>query len=124
MIKSSIMLEINEYCSVNNIKDIDKLINKMLLRGFTIEKYGETPKKSQIIPEKIEIIKEVEVIKEVEKIVNITDDEEINKLTERIDLLEKEKLEYNQLIIEYKKKLVDKDNEINRIKSKRDFYGE
>lgn len=156
MINGKLLEEIKHYCSINNIDDIEILINKMIAKGFTIEKYGQTPSKSQHIPEKVEIevikevIKEVpyEVIKEVpiEKIVEISNDVEINRLLKKIDDLEirheneinlfkdnrklqtqqilKLNKEKDDLISEYEIKLLEKDNEINKLKSSRDLYGE
>ena len=40
--------EINDYCKLNNIDDIDSLISKMLKVGFDIEKFG--PNMSVIKP--------------------------------------------------------------------------
>jgi DNA-directed RNA polymerase beta' subunit len=79
--------EFIRYCEINNVENIDSLAKKIFNRGFTIEKYGETPataKGSERIVEKevvkeviveklVEVIKEIEVIKEVpvEKIVEV-----------------------------------------------------
>lgn len=66
--------EFLSYCEINEIKDIETLARKIFQRGFTIEKYGETPvstnkTKTEIIEKEkiVEVIKEVpvEVIKEV-----------------------------------------------------------
>ena len=75
--------EFIKYCQLNNIENIDKLAKETFSRGFTILKYGETPKMGigtkEIIKEiPVEKIVEKEVIKEV----MITDTEEINKLIE------------------------------------------
>ena len=32
-----------EYCELNEIKDIDKFINELIITGFNIEKYGAKP---------------------------------------------------------------------------------
>jgi len=79
--------EFIRYCEINKIENIDSLAKKIFNRGFTIEKYGETPstaKGSERIVEKevikevvveklVEVIKEIEVIKEVpvERIVEV-----------------------------------------------------
>ena len=78
--------EIVEYCRVNEIPDISKFINKILLQGYTIEKFGVSPYKTT----EVEKIVEREVIKEV----YITDDEEVKKLSE---LNSKLKLEVEKL---------------------------
>lgn len=36
--------EFIKYCEINNINDVEKFADKLFQRGFTIEKYGETPK--------------------------------------------------------------------------------
>ena len=35
--------EIEDYCVLNNISDVDGFINKCLLNGFNIERYGLSP---------------------------------------------------------------------------------
>jgi|688.fasta_scaffold32444_2 hypothetical protein len=94
--------EILEYCRLNNIKETDKFIFKMIRQGYTVEKYGTSPIVPQVIEK--EIIKEVEkivevpvevivekeiikeVIKEVEKI--ITDDKQVQELLDKVADLE------------------------------------
>lgn len=80
--------EIDDYCKLNDIKDVQEFVSKVLKDGFDIERYGlldnNQPKIIEKEIEKIvyrDIIKEVpvieyvekpiEVIKEVEKIVTI-----------------------------------------------------
>jgi pentatricopeptide repeat protein len=43
MIDATLLNEIIQYCELNNIDDVNRLINKMLKRGFTIEKFGDKP---------------------------------------------------------------------------------
>ena len=43
MISNKLQKEIEAYCKLNEIEDVDGLINKMLKQGFTVEKYGELP---------------------------------------------------------------------------------
>ena len=50
-IPNNILEEINLYCKVNNIDDIDKFVLKILRTGFNVEKYGLKP----ITKEKTEI---------------------------------------------------------------------
>lgn len=47
MIKETLLKEIQEYCKINNIQDVEGLINKMLQQGFTIEKFGNKPQFSE-----------------------------------------------------------------------------
>jgi ribosomal protein S13 len=69
----------------------------LVKQGFTVEKFGATPQVNERIVEKI-----VEV--PVEKEVYVSNDDEVNKLTDKI----------NQLIIEL---------DLER-KKKKDIYGE
>jgi hypothetical protein len=77
--------EFLEYCTINNIDDIDKLAKSTFQRGFTILKFGETPsntKPKEITKEVIkEVIKEVqvEVVREVIKEVPVEVIKEIIK---------------------------------------------
>lgn len=143
MIDKKNIEDIRIYCEANDIENINELINKMLMRGFTIEKYGEIPKKTQEVPTVIEkeVIKEVpvETIKYVDKIINVTNNDEIDKLVSQIEIM---KVNHNKVVNklnhdneslnekikqiekEYLKNLADKDNEINKLKSSKDFYGE
>jgi predicted RNase H-like nuclease (RuvC/YqgF family) len=107
------------FCELNKIDDTDKFFKKCFQSGFNIEKYGllgnslndeEKHLKTDGIEEKhteIEVIVEkrvevpVEVIREVEKIVEvikevpvekkvyITDDSQMEKLTQEIERLQK-----------------------------------
>lgn len=52
-INDKLLKEINDYCKLNNIDDIDALISKMLKVGFDIEKFG--PNMSVIKP-KVEVV--------------------------------------------------------------------
>ena len=79
--------EFLKYCELNQVTDVEALAKKIFLRGFAIEKYGETPslakgKQVEVIKEVVkeipvekvvEVIKKVEVVKEVpvEKIVEV-----------------------------------------------------
>ncbi len=58
-IDKKLLKEINEYCKLNNVVDIDGLINKMLKTGFDIEKYGPSMSVNKPkIEDKIEEVKE------------------------------------------------------------------
>ena len=99
------MQTLSAYCSANNIDDIDDFIYKCFKQGFDIKKYGllgktlnegEKHLKTGGIEEKrveIEVIREirvevpVEVIKEVEKIIQTSDDTQINELLSKIEQL-------------------------------------
>lgn len=78
--------EFLKYCEINQIDNVELLAKKIFQRGFTIEKYGETPttvKGVDRIVEK-EVIKEI--IKEVpvEKIVEVIKEVPIEKIVEVI----------------------------------------
>jgi len=122
MIKPELVKEIEDYCKLNDINFADTL-DKIIKRGFTIEKYGETPKNNIVTPKEVikEVIREVpvekivEVIKEVpvEKIVTISDDVKVTELLETIDKLKEEHLENMLLLKESKKVQAD---EINKLR--------
>lgn len=59
-IPNNLLKEINSYCKVNKINDVDKFIIKMLKQGFNIEKYGIEPNKpiTPEVPDKIKEVKE------------------------------------------------------------------
>lgn len=69
--KNSLILdkEFIDYCELNNIKDIEKLAKQVFNRGFTILKYGETPKSisvtktSEPLPDLIPIVKPIPPVK-------------------------------------------------------------
>jgi Mg/Co/Ni transporter MgtE len=90
--KNSLILdnEFTQYCELNNITDIDKLAKETFDKGFSLLKYGETPKvargKDKIIEK--EIIKEIEV----EKIVEIIKEIPIEKIVEVIKEVPVEKI--------------------------------
>ncbi len=87
--------EIWEYCRLNKITNIDEFIIKLVKQGFTIEKYGATPK-AQVV-ERI-----------VEKV--ITNDDEIKKLHEELQL--------------EKAKNIDLIKKLDHKEKMRDIYGE
>ena len=56
--------EFIQYCKINNIEDVNGLAQKTFNRGFSILKYGETPT-NNVTTKIVEVEKIVEVIKEV-----------------------------------------------------------
>tara|TARA_S200002703_G_scaffold1341_5_gene2383 strand:- start:300 stop:839 length:540 start_codon:yes stop_codon:yes gene_type:complete len=97
--------EIWEYCRMNDISNIDEFIIKMVRQGYTVEKFGATPVGAGEITEVEKIVEkiievpvekivektiEVPVEKIVEKEVYITDDEQVNELSKKIQKVEKE----------------------------------
>ena len=97
---TSQLKSVQEYCKLNNIKDVDKFISKCYVDGFNIKKYGllgDDSEKIGGIEEKqveIEVIREirvevpVEVIKEVVKYVEVP--VEIIKEVEVIQYVDRE----------------------------------
>lgn len=141
--------EIEMFCELNKIENVDNLILGCIKGGFAIEKFGRTPIKGakEIIEKEKEVIKEVEkeVIKEiikevpveveVEKIIEkvvtkteyVTDDKEVKNLLGEIEQL-KNKLELKpkeikkEVIIEDTTKLISLQTEIKRLQDKVDEY--
>jgi hypothetical protein len=70
--KSTLILdnEFIQYCELNNIKDVDKKAKETFNRGFSLLKYGETPKGTKT-KEIVEVPVEVIVEKIVERIVEV-----------------------------------------------------
>ena len=101
MINSDLVKQIDEYCKLNNITDINKYINQLLRDGFNVAKYGSGPFTSQPqekIVEKevrveVEVPVEVEKIVEKEKIVHVSDDAKVNELLDKIKKLEDDGIE-------------------------------
>jgi hypothetical protein len=94
-----------DYCTINNIDDVDVFIKKCFSTGFNIEKYGllgkplndgENDLKTVEVEEKY-VIKEVivekrvevpvEVIKEVEKIVEVIKEVPVEKVVTKIEYI-------------------------------------
>ncbi len=132
--------EIWNYCRLNDIPNIDEFILKMITQGFTVEKYGAAPTaKERIVEKVVEKIVEVHVDKIVEKIVEvpvekkvyITDDSQMEKLTQEIERLQKLK-EIHDLdqanshkdVLELMEKVKNLEKELEKKKKKTDIYGE
>jgi radical SAM superfamily enzyme len=100
--------EFIRYCELNNITDIEGTAKKIFQRGFTIEKYGETPTTAK--GKEVEVIKEV--IKEipVEKIVEIIKEVPVEVKGEK-QVIIKEVIK--EVPIE---KIIINDDEVNSIK--------
>ena len=101
-IPKKIKSEIEKFCKLNKIKNVDKFILKTLETGFNVEKYGNAPWKTEVEKEvPVEIIKEVEVIKEI----FVTDDEKVNELVEKLNGLN-DKISETDKTIEEKNKII------------------
>ena len=128
--------EFINYCEINEIKDTEALARKIFQRGFTIEKYGETPisnnkVKTEVIEKEkivevikevpVEVIKEVkvEVIKEVfvegdtkEVVKIVRDNAKEDELVKQIETLKKE----NEKLTNELKNITDTLENVNKAK--------
>ncbi len=99
--------EITTYCILNEIKDVELFINKLIKDSFNIEKYGIQPQIDSMNKNK-----EVVVEKVIEKVVYINNSDDC---TEKIDeLIKKHKKEIEDLNLVFK----------NDVINKKDIYGE
>jgi len=106
--------ELEKYCKLNNIEDIDNLIHQCFITGFNIEKYGPTPMGQKKVVEKVvEVEKIIEKI--VEKEIPVTDD---SKVQEFLDEINKLKNEYKNL----ENITQDKNNQLLTLSSQTEFY--
>ena len=113
-IPQNIKEEFEQYCKLNEIKEINDLAFRCFISGFNIEKYGPTPMgHKEVIEKVIEVEKIIEKI--VEKEIPITDD---SKIQEFLDQIENLKKEYGNLqsITE------DKDTQLLTLSSQTEFY--
>lgn len=115
--------EINEYCRVNNITNIEDFKIKLIKQGFTVEKFGATPT-PRIVERIVEVPKEKIVEKIVEKIIEVpvkVDNEELSekyhKLLADYKILQDEN-------IQLKNEVLDKTKMLEAEKNKKDIYGE
>jgi predicted RNase H-like nuclease (RuvC/YqgF family) len=107
-IPKNLETDINQYCKVNNITDIDNYVVDMLQRGHNIEKYGNSP--NNTVTEKV-------VEKIVEKIIEVPVSSDNPELTNKINDLISENNHLRDTISELNKI-------IDNLKNKKDLYGE
>lgn len=67
MIDNELYLEIVQYCQLNDITNIEKEINSMLRKGFSIVKYGSSPFEKMREQQNLPIQDDVSELKEVKK---------------------------------------------------------
>lgn len=67
MIDNELYLEIVQYCQLNDITNIEKEINSMLRKGFSIVKYGSSPFEKMREQQNLPIQDYVSESKEVKK---------------------------------------------------------
>lgn len=123
IISKKIKKDIEDYCALNNIENVDDFTLKVLKNGFEIEKYGllndSTPK---IITN--EIIKEIPVIEYVEKpievikevIVNVPSED--NKNSENQQKLQRTIFDLKNELIVKNKKIIELETIINEFNHK------
>ncbi len=124
MLNHDLLEEIKEYCKINNIPDVETLITKMLKRGFTIERFGDSSTEPEI--KIVERIVEKEIF--VDKIVTVTDDDRLAEIIEelenkfndeRADISEKHQTEKTSLT----SKIIELEETIQKLsKNKPDIY--
>ena len=115
---------IEAYCRLNNVEDIESFTIKCVKDGLTLDKYGVAPflPKSQIqeVPVEKEIVKEVikEVVVEKEVIVEkiITKEVEDQHLIEELEKNKKELKEKNMLIQKQKIKMEEMEDVLEHFK--------
>lgn len=133
--------DVEKYCKLNSIDNINDFMFKCFKQGFDIVKYGllgedgeikviEKEVIKEVIVEKkipIETIKEIEIIKEVpvekiieiikevpvEKIVQVSDNTQLNELLLKKQQLENELQQKNELVESLKKDLSEKPIQTN-----------
>lgn len=85
-IPKDIQNEIWDYCRLNNITNVNQFMLTLLKQGFTVEKYGTSPILPQIIEKEVEKIVEkiveVKVEVPVEKIVEVKVEVPVEKIVE------------------------------------------
>lgn len=105
--------DILEFCRLNEIDDIKKFAKKCIERGFTIEKYGETPSSINGEPKIIE--KEVEVIKEVPvEVIKYVDKEIIKEVEVPVEVIREVKVPVETIKEVIKEVPVDKIVEVDK----------
>jgi predicted nucleic acid-binding Zn-ribbon protein len=123
IINQTLSKDIESYCKLNNIDDIDKFIIKCLRRGFDSEKFGLLNADEQPVKE-IEVIKEIPVEKVVTKYKN--DNKKIKELEEKIKKLEEKEVfstddkskKLSKTLQVLKKENSDKTTQINDLTNK------
>jgi len=119
MINDELKSEIESYCKLNDITDVKGLVDKMLKRGFSIEKFGDVALGGEVVEKIVEKRVEVPVEKivrvevPVEKIVNVTDDTKINDLVLKIEKTNKAN---GDKILELDDVILKKNNELLELK--------
>ena len=113
-ISQEIEEELQKFCKLNEIEDIDAEAHKCFISGFNVRKYGPTPVGQQKVVEKVvEVEKIIEKI--IEKEIPITDDSKMQEFIEQINILKKEYENLEEITS-------DKDTQILSLSSQTQFY--
>jgi len=113
-IPQNIKEEFEQYCKLNEIKEIDDLAFRCFISGFNIEKYGPTPMgHKEVIEKVIEVEKIIEKI--VEKEIPITDD---SKMQEFLTEIQELKDQYKDL----ENITGEKDSQLITLSSQTEYY--
>ena len=136
-IPKDLLKEINMFCELNKIENIDEMMLGFIKGGFAIEKFGRTPvKASKEIIEK-EVIKEIETevdkivekIVEVEKIIEvpvevivevevekvITDSSAIEEYSKKVNVLTKDNRKLTDIVTKLEMEIQNKDTKNNNL---------
>ena len=90
-IPKNVQEEIQYYCKINDIEDVDKFLMKILRNGFNLAKYGNGPKTIVIAPkETLEIDPITEPLKAIEP-VHVKIAKQIEKIIEEPKQVEQKK---------------------------------
>lgn len=129
--------EIKMFCNLNEIENIDNFIMGCLRGGFAIEKFGRVPiKAGKEIVEKetikevekfVEVIKEVPVEKIIEKIVEVpvekivekeiylTDNKQVNELTDKLESIQNQLIDKDRELQEKEIQKISLENKITNL---------
>ena len=113
-IPQNIKEEFEQYCKLNEIKEINDLAFRCFISGFNIEKYGPTPMgHKEVIEKVIEVEKIIEKI--VEKEIPITDDSKIQEFLTEIQELKDQYKDLENITGE-------KDSQLITLSSQTEYY--
>jgi len=88
-INKKIYKEIEAYCELNNIADVEFFINKIVVNGFNIEKYGmlKSGDNKKLEEVKVEEKTQEQIVKQeniIETKIDKDDDDRYNELYDRL----------------------------------------
>lgn len=88
MIDNELYLEIVQYCQLNDITNIEREINSMLRKGFSIVKYGSSPFEKMREQQSLPIQNDSIEPKEVKKRTYKRKTKEVNELESKENIIE------------------------------------